>query len=129
MSSGYSCDRTVFNSLRQYKYDVPQCRADNWTSWCVLNFWDWILVHAKCRIDTQENGTCATLIPLFKARIEDLKTADYQTRFLSAPSLKLTDILHTPQERKMFKKNLTFTILRILIKNGGDRFKKFEKKT
>ena len=28
----------------------------------------------------------------------------------------------------MFKKNLTFTILRILIKNGGDGFKKFEKK-
>ena len=85
------------------------------------------IVHAYCRIDTQENGTCATLVPLFKARIEDLKTSEYQAQFLAAPPLKLTDILHTPQERKIFKKNLIFTIVRILIKNGGDGFKKFEK--
>ena len=82
---------------------------------------------AYCGLDTQENGTCATLIPLFKARIEDLKTADYRARFLTAPPLKLTDILHTPQERKIFKKNLIFSILRIIVKNGGDGFKKFEK--
>lgn len=78
--------------------------------------------------DTQENGTCATLIPLFKARIEDLKTADYRARFLAAPQLKLIDILHASQERKDFRKNLIFTILRIIVKNVGDGFKKFEKK-
>jgi len=81
-----------------------------------------------CEIDTQENGTCATLIPLFKARIEDLKTADYQARFLAAPCLKLTDILHMLNEQKDFKRNLIFTILHIIVKNGSDGFKKFEKK-
>ncbi|KIK02511.1 hypothetical protein K443DRAFT_6141 [Laccaria amethystina LaAM-08-1] len=74
--------------------------------------------------DTQENGTGATLIPLFKARIEDLKTVDYQAQFLAAPRLKLTDNLHTPQ----VKKHLIFTILCIIIKNGGDGFQKFEGK-
>ena len=78
--------------------------------------------------DTQENGTCATLIPLFKAQIEDLKTVDYQAHFLAAPRLKLTDILHTPQERKDFKKHLIFTILGIIVKNGDNGFEKFEGK-
>lgn len=68
------------------------------------------------------------MIPLFKAHIEDLKTADYQAQFLAAPPLKLTNILHTPQERKAFKKNIIFTILRIIIKHGGEGFIKFEKK-
>ena len=68
------------------------------------------------------------MIPLFKACIKDLKTADYQAQFLAAPPLKLTNILHTQQERKAFKKNLVFTILCIIVKHGGEGFMKFEKK-
>ena len=78
-------------------------------------------------IDSQENGTCATLIPLFDTGLEDLDLKKFQSDYLNAPPLKLVDILHTPQEQKLFKNNMIFTILRIIVKYGGPGFNKFEK--
>lgn len=66
-------------------------------------------------------------MPLFNAKPEDLKTKDYQQRFLEVPSLKIVDILHCSSEQKEFKRNLIFTILRIIVIHGGESFKKFEK--
>jgi len=66
-------------------------------------------------------------VPLFNAKPEDLKTKDYQQCFLEAPSLKIVDILHSSSEQKEFKRNLIFTILRIIVTHGGESFKKFEK--
>ncbi|KAF8172686.1 hypothetical protein BJ912DRAFT_1024993 [Pholiota molesta] len=79
------------------------------------------------RHDTQENGTCATIVPLFDAKVEDLDLNKFQTAFLEAPVLKRDDILHTPAESRAFSKSLVFTILRIIIKFGGEGFRRFEK--
>lgn len=77
-------------------------------------------------VDTQENGTCATLVPLFDAKIKDLNVKDLQSSFLKAPVLSITDIVHTKDERKAFKSHLIFTILRILVKHGGQGFECFQ---
>lgn len=53
--------------------------------------------------------------------------ADFQSNFLDAEALSIKDILHSPDECDTFKKNLIFTILRTIVKFGGDRFKHFEK--
>lgn len=65
------------------------------------------------------------MIPLFDAKLEDLDLKQFQSSYLNAPQLKLEDILHTPQEQKVFKNNLIFTILRIIVNHGGPGFKKF----
>ena len=41
--------------------------------------------------------------------------------------LCLTDILHSSKEGLHFKENLIFTLLQIIIKHGGEGFKRFEK--
>ena len=69
--------------------------------------------------DTQENGTGATITPLFNATEDDIKVADFQVAFLDAEPLSIDDILHKPDERNSMKKNLIFTI-RIVGKSGGD---------
>ena len=76
--------------------------------------------------DSQENGTCATLLPLFNAQPSDLDVDDFQTHLLSADKLMLSDILLNADEAATFRKQLVFTILRIIIKNGGKAFKKFD---
>jgi hypothetical protein len=86
-----------------------------------------VTVILKVIIDSQENGTCATLVPLFNAKPEDLKTKDFQCNFLDAPSLKISDLLHSASEQKSFKHHLIFTILRIIITHGGETFTKFQK--
>jgi len=70
---------------------------------------------------------CATLIPLFGAKLEDIDLKEFQSAYLKAPQLKLEDILHTRDEQKSFKNNLIHTILRIIVNHGGPGFKKFEK--
>ena len=77
-------------------------------------------------VDTQENGTCATVVPLFDARVEDLNLKDLQSSFLNAPALSIMDIIHTKDERQSFKTNLIFTILRIIVKQGGPGFSRFQ---
>ena len=77
-------------------------------------------------VDTQENGTCATLVPLFDAKIKDLNVKDLQASFLNAPVLSIADIVYTKDERKAFKSHLIFTILRILVKHSGQGFERFQ---
>ncbi|KAJ7859627.1 hypothetical protein B0H14DRAFT_2577059 [Mycena olivaceomarginata] len=57
-------------------------------------------------IDSQENGTCATIFPLWKAAIEDMKIADLNAAFDKAPLLKLQDILLTQPELELMDKCL-----------------------
>ena len=59
--------------------------------------------------------------------IEDLNVHNLQSHFLNAEPLSLTDILHSSEEAFNFKENLIFTLLWIIIKHGGEGFKKFEK--
>lgn len=77
--------------------------------------------------DSQENGTTATITPLFEAKPEDIDLPKFQKAFLDAEPLKLENILHDSPEQEAFQKNLIFTTLRIIVKYGGDHFKKYEK--
>ncbi|KAF8064912.1 hypothetical protein FPV67DRAFT_1608385 [Lyophyllum atratum] len=81
------------------------------------------------RHDSQENGTCATIFPLWKAKVADIKISDFQQAFLAASPLEITDILHTKDEARHFKQSLVFAIMRVAILAGGEGFKKFEKET
>ncbi|KAH7903997.1 hypothetical protein BJ138DRAFT_1138637 [Hygrophoropsis aurantiaca] len=79
------------------------------------------------RTDSQENGTCATIWPLWKARVEDMAVGDFEKTFDQAPPLNIDDILLTPSESDTFEKCLVHCILRIIINHGGDKFQQFRK--
>ncbi len=50
------------------------------------------------RTDSQENGTCATVFPLFEASDKDMKTEDLLSSRESAPPLSIRDIILTSEE-------------------------------
>ncbi|KAJ7762332.1 hypothetical protein DFH07DRAFT_867516 [Mycena maculata] len=77
------------------------------------------------RTDSQENGTCATIFPLWKAAVENMKIADMNAAFNKAPPLTLKDILLTRPELQFMEKCLRHCILRIIVEHGGDKFNKF----
>ncbi|KAJ7438067.1 hypothetical protein FB451DRAFT_1344455 [Mycena latifolia] len=77
------------------------------------------------RTDSQENGTCATIFPLWKAAIENMKIADLNAAFDKAPPLTLQDILLTHPELELMDKCLRHCILRIIVEHGGEKFSKF----
>ncbi|KAJ7762444.1 hypothetical protein B0H14DRAFT_3594687 [Mycena olivaceomarginata] len=77
------------------------------------------------RTDSQENGTCATIFPLWKAAIEDMKIADLNAAFDKAPPLKLQDIILTQPELELMDKCLRHCILHIIVEHGGEKFSKF----
>lgn len=72
-----------------------------------------------------ENGTCATIVTLFRANIEDLKAIELERRFSLAPELKVNDILLTKDEYAFHRKCLVHTILRIVVQYGGPRLQVF----
>ncbi|KAJ6629084.1 hypothetical protein B0H10DRAFT_2160566 [Mycena sp. CBHHK59/15] len=59
--------------------------------------------------DSQENGTCATIWPLWKARLEDMKIKDFNTAFDKAPPLSIKDILLSAPELELMDKSLPTT--------------------
>ncbi|KAH9028542.1 hypothetical protein EDB84DRAFT_1400557 [Lactarius hengduanensis] len=73
------------------------------------------------RTDSMENGTCATIVLLFQANIEDLKAIELERRFGSAPELKVSDIMLTEDEYTLHRKCLIHTVLRIVVQYGGPR--------
>ncbi|KAJ7885731.1 hypothetical protein B0H14DRAFT_3082249 [Mycena olivaceomarginata] len=79
------------------------------------------------RNNPQENGTCATIFALWKARLEDMQISDLTAAFEKAPPLALTDILLNAPELETMDKCLRHCILRIIVEHGGEKFKKFRK--
>jgi len=79
------------------------------------------------RVDSQENGTCATIWPLWHAEIKNMQVADLTKSFHNAPPLSIDDILHSPIETAFFNKCLVHSICRMIVTHGGDSFKKFRK--
>ncbi|KAI0690244.1 hypothetical protein C8T65DRAFT_834461 [Cerioporus squamosus] len=77
------------------------------------------------RKDSQENGTCATIFPLFDAQEEDMRTSDLLESLDKAPPLSIDDILHTPEEAELFEQSLEHTVLRMIVFNSEhlSRFK------
>ncbi|KAF8074686.1 hypothetical protein FPV67DRAFT_1474575 [Lyophyllum atratum] len=79
------------------------------------------------RTDAQENGTCATIWPLFKAAVADMQVSDLEAAFTAAAPLAIHDVVLNPVESAQLRTNLTHCILRIIIAHGGDGFNKFVK--
>ncbi len=77
------------------------------------------------RKDSQENGTCATIFPLFEAQEADMQTSDLLKSLDDAPALSLQDILHTSEEAELFERSLEHAVLRMVISNSDhlSRFK------
>ncbi|KAJ7778908.1 hypothetical protein B0H16DRAFT_1448457 [Mycena metata] len=67
------------------------------------------------RKNTQENGTCATEVALHNTKLEDLLTADLDKGIANASPF-------TDAEAEFFRKNMIHTILRIIVRYGGEEF-------
>ncbi|KAJ7615159.1 hypothetical protein DFH06DRAFT_1013602 [Mycena polygramma] len=78
------------------------------------------------RKNAQENGTCATVFALHNAKRENMLTTDLDEAILKAPPLRLNDILFDAKEAAFFAKNMVHTILRIIVRQGGEGFNKWE---
>ncbi|KAH9162462.1 hypothetical protein EDB89DRAFT_2152512 [Lactarius sanguifluus] len=63
--------------------------------------------------NSMENGTCATIVSLFWASVEDLRATELERRFGSAPELKVSDIVLTKDEYTLHRKCLIHTVLQI----------------
>ncbi|KXN82724.1 hypothetical protein AN958_02062 [Leucoagaricus sp. SymC.cos] len=79
------------------------------------------------RHDSQENGTCATVFPLWKADLANLDAGKLKDAIQSAPPLTVPDILLSKEEEKSFRQHLIYTILHIIVMHGGDCFQRFQK--
>ncbi|KAH7906548.1 hypothetical protein BJ138DRAFT_1137935 [Hygrophoropsis aurantiaca] len=79
------------------------------------------------RNNTQENGTCATIWPLWKAREKDLQVVGFTNSFNTAAPLSAQDIVLSSIESSLFRDCLIHTILRIIVDHGGPKFKTFHK--
>ncbi|KAJ6454030.1 hypothetical protein C8R47DRAFT_1181220 [Mycena vitilis] len=73
------------------------------------------------RKSAQENGTCATLIPLYKAKLEHLLTSALDKPILAARPLTVDDITLNAEETGFFLKNMVHTIL-----HGGEGFQRWQ---
>ena len=76
------------------------------------------------RKDTQENGTCATVFPLYEADPKDMQTADLLASFDAAAPLTMKDIFHTPAEAALFHQSLEHAVLRTIV-NSSNLFARF----
>ncbi|KAF8968229.1 hypothetical protein BDZ97DRAFT_1916079 [Flammula alnicola] len=56
--------------------------------------------------NAQENGTCATVIPLYSAALEDIKTEDLDEGIINAPPLRVENLQHTNTECDLMEEAL-----------------------
>lgn len=77
------------------------------------------------RKNSQQNGTCATAFHLFGTTPNDLKTSKLLQSYDSAGPLSLLDVTLTLDERRKFQQRLQETVLRIIVRFGGDHFQQF----
>ncbi|KAI5885344.1 uncharacterized protein SCHCODRAFT_02718945 [Schizophyllum commune H4-8] len=79
--------------------------------------------------DSMQNGTCATALPLFNAKAEDLRTSTLEKRFDDARELQIEDLLLTPQYYARLRKLFVHCVMRIIVRRGGQVLQaKFGKK-
>ncbi|KAJ7328981.1 hypothetical protein DFH08DRAFT_815726 [Mycena albidolilacea] len=106
-----------------------RCRRSNLAGYVYnnINLMNRIAEAILGRKSAQENGTCATIFPLHKARLEHVKTADLDASILNAPLLTLEDIVLNTAESQFLTQNMVHTILRIIVGHGGLGFMKWQK--
>ncbi|KAL1719589.1 hypothetical protein EV715DRAFT_272510 [Schizophyllum commune] len=76
------------------------------------------------RTDSLESGTCATAMPLHDADPKDLDPAVFYQHFDNAEKLEPTDLMHTAEYKARLRQNLVHTVLRIIVRRGGDAMRK-----
>ncbi|KAA1476504.1 hypothetical protein DENSPDRAFT_785151 [Dentipellis sp. KUC8613] len=79
------------------------------------------------RTSSQENGTCATLIPLFGVTPEALKTSRLNESLDKAGLLLEKDLELTKSERDLLETCLVHAVLRIAVRYGGPELQVFSK--
>ena len=77
--------------------------------------------------DSMENGTCATIVSLFRANLKDLNAIELERRFSVAPELTVGDIMLTKDEYTFHRKCLIHAILRVAVQFGGPQLQVFRK--
>lgn len=75
--------------------------------------------------DTMENGTCATVFPLYDAKPEDMKVTDLLAQQDAAPPLTIQDIHLSKAENQLLRQCMEHNILRIILAFGGPGFARF----
>jgi hypothetical protein len=76
-------------------------------------------------VDTQENGTCATIFPLWNGKPEDMLAKDLHEGIMNAPPLTVDDIQLNESEADQWNACMAHTILRIIINHGGPGFNRW----
>ncbi|KAI4520861.1 hypothetical protein K525DRAFT_270399 [Schizophyllum commune Loenen D] len=76
------------------------------------------------RTDSMESGTCATAMPLHDADPKHLDPAVFYQHFDDAEKLEATDLMHTEEYKAQLRRNLVHTVLRIIVRRGGDAMRK-----
>ncbi|QRV82401.1 hypothetical protein RhiJN_10416 [Ceratobasidium sp. AG-Ba] len=75
--------------------------------------------------DSQENGTCATIFELHNVTEGALDYDASRAAFAEAGPLKPDHVLHNKTERETHRKLMMHAIVRIVLKYGGESFKKY----
>lgn len=76
--------------------------------------------------DAQENGTCATAVPLHNATLEELSAERHNEGVMNAPPLKLSNLELTEAESCLLHDALVHTILSVIVKFGGEGFQRWK---
>lgn len=71
------------------------------------------------------NGTCATAFELHGVTEEALDQKKAHSAFLAASPLEIHDILLSPVERALHRRLLVHTILRMIVRHGGEDFARY----
>ena len=74
-----------------------------------------------------ENETCATIVSLFCANIEDLNAVKLERKFHLAPKLTASDIVLTKDEYTFHRECLIYAVLWITVQYEGSRLQAFWK--
>ncbi|PPQ92857.1 hypothetical protein CVT25_004345 [Psilocybe cyanescens] len=80
------------------------------------------VVGRKTPSDAQENGTCATVIPLHNTTLADIETKHLDEGVKNAPPLKLENLVLTEDESQLMYGALVHTVLSVIVRYGGEGF-------
>ncbi|KAF8196897.1 hypothetical protein K438DRAFT_1906287 [Mycena galopus ATCC 62051] len=122
----------IFSTLRDACMATIRALASSRTNMLVydnINLMNRIAEQILGRKNAQENGTCATLIPLHNASRENLLTSDLDESIFAAKHLTIDDISLNPTEAAFFENALIHTIVRIIVRHGGEGFAKWQADT
>ncbi|EDR07713.1 uncharacterized protein LACBIDRAFT_327646 [Laccaria bicolor S238N-H82] len=76
--------------------------------------------------NAQENGTCATIIPLHNATLEGLSTERLDEAIMTALPLMLEDLELNEAESELMNRALVHMILSVIVRYGGKGFEQWK---